>query len=90
MSINCMIGYTNFNFRVAECVVVGAWSIGNAVAYSPNFQKGLAAAHEVFKILNRVPKIRSFSNALKNQWVKSLQFNVEYFLSHKNSRRRAQ
>lgn len=50
-------------------MIVGSWSIGTAVAYAPNFQKGLIAAHDVFKILHRTPKIRNFSNALKQQWV---------------------
>lgn len=71
-----MIYQANFNFRVAECVIVGSWSIGTAVAYAPNFQKGLDASHEAFKVLHRIPKIRNFSNALTNKWVKSLQFNI--------------
>lgn len=55
--------------RIAECVIVGSWSIGIAVAFSPNFQKGVVAANDTFALLHRVPKIRNYPNAITTQWV---------------------
>lgn len=55
--------------RVSECVIVGSWSIGTAVAFSPNFQKGVAAASDTFALLHRIPKIRNYPNAITTQWV---------------------
>ena len=48
---------------------MGTVSIANALAFAPNFQKGLTAAGKVFDLLNRVPKIRDSYNASENLWV---------------------
>lgn len=49
---------------------MGTASVANALAFAPNFQKGLLAAGKVIKMLNRVPKIRDRSNAKKSPWVR--------------------
>ncbi|CAH1967884.1 unnamed protein product [Acanthoscelides obtectus] len=62
-------------FQVTEVVIVGSWSIGNALSFSPNFHKGLVAASKIFSLLERVPLIRNISNPLKTTWEND---NVEY------------
>nr|CAH7755523.1 unnamed protein product [Callosobruchus chinensis] len=62
-------------FQVTEVVIVGSWSIGNALSFSPNFNKGLVAASKIFHLLERVPLIRNISNPLKTNWEND---NVEY------------
>lgn len=54
---------------------MGTVSIANALAFAPNFQKGLTAAGKVFKLLNRVPKIRDSPNAKAYQWKTG---NIDY------------
>lgn len=56
-------------FRVCETVIVGSWAIGNAFAYTPNFQKGFTAASGIFNLLERIPKIRNKKDAAPYLWV---------------------
>lgn len=58
--------------RISEALISGAWSIGNAVAFTPNFQKGVAAADSVIQLLKRTPKIKNSDNASAYGWVISL------------------
>ncbi|KAJ8922242.1 hypothetical protein NQ315_004179, partial [Exocentrus adspersus] len=62
-------------FKVSEVVIVGSWSIGNALSFSPNFQKGLVAAGRIFALLERVPAVRNVTQALRNNWVNE---NIDY------------
>lgn len=55
-------------FTVNEVMIVGTWSVGNALSVSPNFQKGLTAASRIISLLERVPAIRNVSNPLKSLW----------------------
>lgn len=54
---------------MSEAVIVGTWGVGNAVAYSPNFYKGIASAVQVFNMFDRVPQIRDSKNASTRSWV---------------------
>ncbi len=44
-------------FKSTEAVIFGTNMIGQAVAFSPDYQKGRMAAVSIFKLLDRVPKI---------------------------------
>lgn len=64
---------------------MGTASIANALAFAPNFQKGLQAAAKVMQLLNKVPKIRDASDARKASWVsvftrKRTKINSNYFV----------
>ncbi|XP_022900124.1 ATP-dependent translocase ABCB1 [Onthophagus taurus] len=50
-------------FKVSQSLIMGTVSIANALAFAPNFQKGLSAATKVFRLLNRKPKIQDSQNA---------------------------
>ncbi|CAH0548000.1 unnamed protein product [Brassicogethes aeneus] len=63
-------------FKVAEAVITGSWSIGNALSFSPNFAQGLSASGRIFSLLERIPLIRSINVASSNLWAKS---NIDYF-----------
>ncbi|KRT86174.1 AAA protein, partial [Oryctes borbonicus] len=55
-------------FKISEALISGAWSIGNAVAFTPNFQKGVTAADSIIRLLKRTPKIRNSENASAYGW----------------------
>ncbi|XP_049818455.1 ATP-dependent translocase ABCB1-like isoform X2 [Aethina tumida] len=63
-------------FKVAEAVITGSWSIGNALSFSPNFQQGLNAAGRIFSLLERIPLIRNMNLASSKIWEKT---NIDYF-----------
>lgn len=42
----------------------GAWAVGTAVAFTPNFQKGVVAAAKLLKLLARQPTIKDGSNTM--------------------------
>lgn len=49
---------------------MGTFSIANAFAFAPNFQKGLAAAAKMFQLFDRVPKIGAEKDARRDStWV---------------------
>jgi len=45
-------------FKVSQALIMGSVSVANALAFAPNFQKGLTAAGHMFTLLNRQPKIQ--------------------------------
>lgn len=50
---------------------MGTFSIANAFAFAPNFQKGLTAAAKMFALFDRVPKIGAETNVRDDpNWVK--------------------
>nr|CAD7206293.1 unnamed protein product [Timema douglasi] len=55
---------------------MGTTSIANAIAFAPNFEKGLAAAGRIFKLLGRKPKIMDPNSYTMEKWVTS--GNVDY------------
>nr|CAD7261440.1 unnamed protein product [Timema shepardi] len=63
-------------FKVANALIMGTTSIANAIAFAPNFEKGLAAAGRIFKLLGRKPKIMDPTSYTMEKWVTS--GNVEY------------
>ncbi|CAG2053737.1 unnamed protein product [Timema podura] len=63
-------------FKVANALIMGTTSIANAIAFAPNFEKGLAAAGRIFKLLGRKPKIMDPTSYTMEKWVTS--GNVDY------------
>ncbi|XP_055920973.1 ATP-dependent translocase ABCB1 [Eupeodes corollae] len=55
-------------FKVSQALIMGTMSIANALAFAPNFQKGVTAAENIFKLLNRKPAIVDSPNASKRPW----------------------
>lgn len=49
---------------------MGTVSIANALAFAPNFQKGLESASKIFELLNRKPHVDDSPAAHTNDWVK--------------------
>ena len=45
--------FKNSHYRVAEATLSGAWIMGNAFAFSGDFNKALNAAKRVFQLLDR-------------------------------------
>ncbi|KAK4872647.1 hypothetical protein RN001_014676 [Aquatica leii] len=55
-------------FIVSESIVSSSWSLAQALAFTPNFQKGLVAANRISDLLNRVPAIRDGSSNAGEKW----------------------
>nr|DAC81112.1 TPA_exp: multidrug resistance transporter 3 [Leptinotarsa decemlineata] len=55
-------------FTIAQVTLSGAWSIGIALSFTPNFQKGFLAAGRLYSLLGRVPTIKNIVNADRNIW----------------------
>lgn len=55
-------------FIVCEVMMVGTWSIGNALSLSPNFQKGFIAASRIFSLLEREPVVKNVEYPSKSLW----------------------
>ncbi|XP_076263945.1 ATP-dependent translocase ABCB1-like isoform X1 [Rhynchophorus ferrugineus] len=62
-------------FKVLEVIVTSSWSIGNALSFSSNMQKGMTAASRIFALFERVPTVKNYPNAMSHQWDNS---SVEY------------
>ncbi|KAJ8927496.1 hypothetical protein NQ314_020045 [Rhamnusium bicolor] len=50
-------------FKVSQALIMGTVSIANALAFAPNFTKGIEAARKVQGLLTRIPKIRDTPNS---------------------------
>ena len=48
-------------FRVFIAVIFGAFSIGQASAFAPNYAKAKLSANRIFALLDRVPLIDNYS-----------------------------
>ncbi|XP_067628799.1 phosphatidylcholine translocator ABCB4-like [Eurosta solidaginis] len=55
-------------FKVSQALIMGTTSIANALAFAPNFQKGITAAKNIFLLLSRVPKIGDKPGVSKDLW----------------------
>ncbi|KAB0792508.1 hypothetical protein PPYR_14467 [Photinus pyralis] len=55
-------------FIVSESIITSSWSLGNALAFTPNFQKGLIAASRIFELFSRIPLIRDGSQKNNGGW----------------------
>ncbi|KAJ8919087.1 hypothetical protein NQ315_012072 [Exocentrus adspersus] len=51
------LSYENV-FKVSQALIMGTVSIANALAFTPNFTKGIEAAKKVRELLTRIPEIR--------------------------------
>ncbi|XP_066148570.1 multidrug resistance protein homolog 49-like [Euwallacea fornicatus] len=51
-------------FKVLEVVLSSSWSIGNALSFSSNMQKGITAAAKMFALFKREPKIQNPANQI--------------------------
>jgi ATP-binding cassette subfamily B (MDR/TAP) protein 1 len=51
---------------------MGTVSIANAIAFAPNFQKGITAASHIFHLLNRKPQMYDPSGTSENNWASTL------------------
>jgi ATP-binding cassette subfamily B (MDR/TAP) protein 1 len=49
---------------------MGTVSIANALAFTPNLQKGLVAASRIIRLLKRIPQIKDELDAKDILWVK--------------------
>lgn len=58
-----------YSSRVSQALIMGTASIASALAFAPNFQKGIAAAGKVFQLLNRQPLVRDPRQPAFNAWV---------------------
>lgn len=59
----------NYVLRVSQSLIMGTTTIANALAFTPNFQKGLTAAARILKLINRVPVVTDSSNAQEKHLV---------------------
>lgn len=73
--VNYNMPYGNV-FKVSQALIMGTMSIANAMAFAPNFQKGVTAAENIFKLLNRKPAIVDSPNANRAPW--EAHGNVKY------------
>lgn len=48
---------------------MGTASIASALAFAPNFQKGLVAAAKIFQLIERVPKVQDPPVQKNSKWV---------------------
>ncbi|KAL1517851.1 hypothetical protein ABEB36_001559 [Hypothenemus hampei] len=67
-------------FKVLEIIVSGSWSIGNALSFSSNMQKGITAAAKMFALFSRQPSIQNIPN-LKEPYLVNpdIQYSKLYF-----------
>lgn len=69
-----------FITRVSEILLYGAMILGQSLAFAPAFTAALVAAHRLFHIIGRVPRIRT-SNLVKSSQ-KDVGHNVTYSNLH--------
>lgn len=55
-------------FKVSQALIMGTASIANALAFAPNFQKGITAAKKIFLLLSREPKILDKPGVSRDPW----------------------
>ncbi|RZC33786.1 multidrug resistance protein 1, partial [Asbolus verrucosus] len=67
-------------FKVSQSLIMGTVSIANALAFTPNLQKGLVAASRIINLFNRSPLVRDEANAKDNNWGSgTIEYNKIYF-----------
>ncbi|VEN35825.1 unnamed protein product [Callosobruchus maculatus] len=62
-------------FKVSQALIMGTVSIANSLAFTPNFTRGIKAAKNVKRFLNRIPLIRNHPNCKTLSMVSG---NVKY------------
>ncbi|GLH02038.1 Multidrug resistance protein homolog 49 [Gryllus bimaculatus] len=63
-------------FKVSQALIMGTVSIANALAFAPNFEKGMVAASKIFYLLARQPKVVDKPVYTDPDW--ETQGNVQY------------
>ncbi|EFA00893.1 ATP-dependent translocase ABCB1 [Tribolium castaneum] len=67
-------------FKVSQSLIMGTVSIANALAFTPNLQKGLVAAARIIRLLRRQPLIRDEPGAKDKEWENgAIQYDTIYF-----------
>lgn len=61
--------------RVSQALILGTTMVANALAFSPNLQKGLVAAEQIIKLIERKPKIIDPATITEDNWVRQ-QFDM--------------
>lgn len=59
-------------FRVSQALIMGTLTIANALAFTPNLQKGLTAASKVIRLINRMPEVTEAPGASEKLWVSAI------------------
>ncbi|XP_017479812.1 PREDICTED: multidrug resistance protein 1A [Rhagoletis zephyria] len=55
-------------FKVSQALIMGTATIADALAFAPNFQKGITAAKKIFLLLSREPKIFDKPDVSTDPW----------------------
>lgn len=55
-------------FKVSQALIMGTASIASALAFAPNFQKGISAAEGIYKLITRQSKIVDRDGVSKAPW----------------------
>nr|CAD7601337.1 unnamed protein product [Timema genevievae] len=55
-------------FKVSQALIFGTSSIANALAFAPNFRKGLVAASKIFQLLDRKSRITDPKGFPDDKW----------------------
>lgn len=63
-------------FKVSQALIMGTASIASALAFAPNFQKGITAAESIYKLITREPKIVDRPDVSQAPW--QSEGNVEF------------
>lgn len=60
------------SFRVSETLLYGSMMLAQSLAFTPAFTAALVAAHRLFQIIDRKPRIHSPMGTIKNTLAKQL------------------
>ncbi|XP_075165554.1 multi drug resistance 50 [Haematobia irritans] len=63
-------------FKVSQALIMGTASIASALAFAPNFQKGISAAESIYKLITRESKITDRPGVSQAPWTS--EGNVSY------------
>ncbi|XP_013110696.2 ATP-dependent translocase ABCB1 [Stomoxys calcitrans] len=63
-------------FKVSQALIMGSASIASALAFAPNFQKGISAAESIYKLITRESKITDSPGVSTAPWTS--EGNVSY------------
>ncbi|XP_061392040.1 ATP-dependent translocase ABCB1 [Musca vetustissima] len=73
--VNKGMNFSNV-FKVSQALIMGTASIAGALAFAPNFQKGVSAAEAIYKLITRKPKIVDRPGVSMQPWTSD--GNVSY------------
>jgi len=55
--------------RTAQAIIMSTMSVAQAMAFAPNFSKGLMSAGKIFQLLARVPAVKDKQGAIEGPLV---------------------